>query len=497
MAKACEAPAGIARLAGFLRNHDRKCTLLDGNIESQLFLLADGGNGNDTWSRRALKNIKQNLEKLRQQATYENQARYQRAVADTNKVLDLAARDKNVHLSLNNYQDRTLSPLKSNDLVKSAASPEKSIFFPWFSKRLPEIISSGNFSRIGFSLNYLSQALATFAMIGFLKKEAPQIKIILGGGLITSWMRKPNWKNPFSGLVDQLFAGPGELKLLGFPNSEQQSLYATPDYNDLPLTDYLAPGIILPYSGSSGCYWNKCSFCPEKAEDNPYIHIPADKVMADLDHLLPAHNPLLIHFLDNAISPSLMRALIKRKKPTPWYGFARLSELLTDGDFCRNLKQSGCLMLKLGLESGDQGVLDAMDKGINLAMASTALRSLEQAGIATYVYLLFGTPHESISEARKTLEFTARHSSSITFLNLAIFNMPLGGEDAAKLGSRDFYEGDLSLYGDFTHPRGWQRKEVRTFLDREFKRQPAITKILQRDPYLFTSNHAPFFTGIN
>ena len=67
---------------------------------------------------------------------------------------------------------------------------------------------------VGFSLNYLSQALTTFAMIGHIRKEFPGVKIILGGGLVSSWMKGPGWKNPFSGLVDHLVAGPGEMPLL-------------------------------------------------------------------------------------------------------------------------------------------------------------------------------------------------------------------------------------------------------------------------------------------
>ena len=52
-------------------------------------------------------------------------------------------------------------------------------------------------------------------------------------------------------------------------------------------------------------------------------------------------------------------------------------------------------MLKLGVESGDQAVLDRMQKGIDLQTASLALKTLKRAGIASYVYLLFGTPGET------------------------------------------------------------------------------------------------------
>jgi hypothetical protein len=121
------------------------------------------------------------------------------------------------------------------------------------------------------------------------------------------------------------------------------------------------------------------------------------------------------------------------------------------------------------------------------------LKNLKKAGVATYVYLLFGTPMETEAEARKTMEFTARHRDQIDFLNLAIFNLPAWGDESQKLEVQKFYEGDLSLYVHFHHPRGWDRNRVRTFLDKEFKRHPAIAPILRKDPPFFTSNHAPFF----
>ena len=150
-------------------------------------------------------------------------------------------------------------------------------------------------------------------------------------------------------------------------------------------------------------------------------------------------------------------------------------------------------MLKLGIESGDQNVLDAMNKGIEIGLTAKALENLKIAGIATYVYLLFGTPAESHAEAGRTLDFVLKHHEGITFLNLAIFNLPTSSSDAEKLETSDFYSGDLSLYKDFIHPKGWHRKDVRIFLERKFKAQPEIKMILQRDPPYFTSNHAPFF----
>jgi hypothetical protein len=511
VAKPCEPPAGIAKLAGALNAHGVTCAILDANLEGLLYLLQQPQTASDTWTRRAVKNISSNLTALRDPQTYRSPDHYSRAVKDINRVLMAAAQADHAILGLADYHHQQLSPLRSADMITAAEHPEQDPFYPWFSRRLPVVFEGSVFSQrhpsslprsgtwrtarfVGLSLNYLSQALCAFAMIGYIRREYPGVKIVLGGGLVTSWMKGPAWKDPFGSIVDHLIAGPGEgplLELLGVNGQQLKSV--TPDYSSLSLHEYLSPGPILPYSGSSGCYWNKCSFCPETAEDNPYVPVPVERAMAELTVLVEKTKPVLIHLLDNSISPALMGALADKPPGVPWYGFARISRELMDLEFCRALKRSGCRMLKLGLESGDQGVLDRMRKGIDLATASLVLKNLHAAGIAAYVYLLFGTPAETLREARKTLAFVAAHSDAITFLNLAVFNMPVCGQEAGEYEDGQFYEGDLSLYTAFRHPQGWDRKAVRRFLDAEFKKHPAVSAILKKDPPIFTSNHAAFF----
>jgi hypothetical protein len=495
VAKPCEPPAGIAKLLGALHSNGARCKILDASVESLLHILQGPHMLHDSWTHRASRNLSPHLASLRGWTAYGHLARYKRAVLDLNHLLQTAVNSKGLRLSLGNYQDPQLSPIRSADLIRAAEKFEENPFYPYFKKRLRQVLEADTPSILGLSLNYLSQALCTFAMIGFLKRDCPGVNLVLGGGLVTSWMRQPSWNNPFRGLVDVLVAGPGEYPLRGMMDMPRgtEEMDSRPDYDTLPLQDYFAPGTILPYSSSSGCYWSRCLFCPERAEGNPYHPIPVDRVMSDLDILVKKMKPVLIHLLDNAIPPGLMEEIAAHPPGVPWYGFARISRHLTDPDFCRTLKESGCVMLQLGLESGDQSVLDGMEKGIDLGMASEALAALRKAGIATYVYLLFGTPMETMAAARKTLEFTIRHQDEIRFLNLAVFNQPVFGREVQKMETKEFYEGDLTLYTNFSHPRGWNRNLVKQFLDKEFKRHPAIAPILRRDPPLFTSNHAPFF----
>jgi radical SAM superfamily enzyme YgiQ (UPF0313 family) len=218
-------------------------------------------------------------------------------------MLELVGLGKNVALSLANYQDAALSPLKSADLLRAAEHPEENIFYVYFAKRLQELLAEEAPGLLGFSLNYLSQAIPAFAMIGFVKEIAPALPVVLGGGLVTSWLSNPAWKNPFGGLIDHLVPGPGEKALIQLLGGQDNLQHHSPYFGGLPLGDYLAPGFILPYGASSGCYWNKCSFCPEQAEKNPYTSTPTEQVLHDIDLLVQQTNPGLLHFLDNADLP--------------------------------------------------------------------------------------------------------------------------------------------------------------------------------------------------
>ncbi len=492
LSKPSEPPAGLSVLAGALVRHGIPLQLLDANLEGLLYLLEkDGVGAGDTWTRRALRQRGQHLSLLRSPEGYRNIGRYGRAVSDLDRALSAAAGRR---LTFSDYDDPSLSPLRSADLLRSAEAPERNPFFPWFSRRLKPLLAEGSDRIVGFSLNYLSQALGTFAMIGWLRREIPRCTIVLGGGLVTSWMSRPDWRNPFAALADRLIAGPGEGPLLEMLGKSTEGDAAPPRFQDLPLADYLAPGLVLPYAASRGCWWRRCSFCPERAEGNAYRALAPRDVFAELRELALPARPVLLHFLDSALSPSLLEALSVQPPGIPWYGFARFTSSLRDFDFCRRLRQSGCVLLKFGLESGDQGVLDALEKGIDLRDVPIILGNLKRAGIATYIYLLFGTPPEAEAEARRTLEFAAALSDRIGFLNVALFNLPAHAPEAKGLDTHPFSEGDLSLYRDFRHPRGWNRREVRRFLDKEFLRHPAVAAILRRDPPVFTSNHAAFFT---
>lgn len=504
IAKPCEPPAGVALLSGVLKKAGIGCRTIDANIDGMMWLIhthnrnglhdtRSDGRPVDSWTRRAVKNRDEIISSLKDPSLYRNMDRYRQKVFDLNRLLSEAVDTGRFKITLADYTDNRLSPLKSRDLLTSAETFTENPFYGYFEQELASVIDADDSGFVGISLCYLNQALCAFALAGWIKSRFPDRKIIMGGGLISSWMRQPGFNDPFRGIVDILVQGEGEiplLKLLGSPSHDIG--HAVPDYDFAKWDRYLAPGKVLPFRASIGCYWSKCRFCPEKAEARPYRSERASRILSHLDSLIGRYRPETVHLIDNAITPAVLRALCSRKNRFQWYGFVRFSKELADPGFCRALAAAGCRMLNLGLESGDQTVLDEMNKGTDLGLAARALESLHQAGIKTYVYLLFGTAFEDEAAAFRTYEYVVKHQAVIDYLNLAVFNLPRFSGDARMLDTHEFYHGDLSLYMNFTHPKGWDRRKVKQFLDKRFKKEAAIAAIVRRNPPYFTSNHALF-----
>ncbi|MCX7981327.1 MAG: radical SAM protein [Syntrophales bacterium] len=491
--KPCEPPGGLVQIAGALEEAGVSFRVWDASLEGLFYLIqwAVIDDKDDTWARRALSHRFSHLTSFRDFDLYKNLARYRRAVSDLTRILKVGAQRKGVKVGLADYRDPSCLPISTTDLLRAAEHPEITPFYPFYLTRLIDILEEKEPRLVGISLNFLSQAVNSFALAGLLRKLIPSARLVLGGSLVTTWSSRLKGNNPFQGLIDDLVAGPGEGPLLSMVGKEGSKEATHLTLQGFPLSYYLSPLPVLPIALSRGCYYRQCRFCPERSEGHVYRALNGQDMEKRIMSLLKKYPSSFIHLLDTALSPHHLKEMVKLSPPVKWYAFARITEEIADVDFTRALKKSGCLMLKLGVESGSQKVLDSLEKGISLSTVSRTLFALKEAGIATYVYLLFGTPEEGESEARETMHFVLEHADAISYLNASIFNLPVGSRPDLKC--QPFYPGDLSLYEDFAHPLGWHRRKVRLFLSQEFKSAKPIGNILLRTPPVFTSNHAPFF----
>lgn len=206
---------------------------------------------------------------------------------------------------------------------------------------------------------------------------------------------------------------------MGRYHVEDVNRLPTPDFDGLPLDQYLAPAPVLPLETGRGCYFNRCKFC-----DIPYINRIATKsyrirspelIAGDVARLFERHGARHFEITDEALAPKLLLRLGDALTSYPhvqprFVGFARLERGFT-AETCRRLFDIGFRKLFFGLESGSQATLDHMDKGIRLEDARDVLTHCADAGIAFHVFSMIGFPEETEPRARETLAFLLENSA--------------------------------------------------------------------------------------
>lgn len=496
----CEPPPGLALLAGRLRTAGANVTVVDASVEALQRMLTDvpAEAAEDIAGQRALRHRQRALEQLRGPEAYRNVDRHRSAVDTLRRVLSLAAREAGARVDLGDFQDWTLSPFFHEHLLEAVGVPGRWPFSPYLRDLAREVAAMAP-RAVGLSINYLHQALPALALAGALREELGEnTPVLAGGGLVTCWRGRlePGALGP---AVDRLVFGDGTadlLQLLELDGDRQAVERARPDFSWARWERYLAPGPVATMTTSEGCFWGRCRYCPEaELRRSPALH-HGEALPRVMDEVYRKSGATLLHLTDSAVPPASLEQLTRQAWTGRWYGFTRFHPNLTRPDFCRDLRRSGCVLLQLGLESGSTRVLRRLNKGINLRQASEALAALAGAGIAVYLYVMFGTPGEDREDAQQTLRFVAEHAPHVGFLNTSLLNLPLSSPQEDDLARRP-YPGapDLSLYEEFTHTDGWDRRAARTFLEREFARHPHVAPILRRTPAVFGANHAPFMTA--
>lgn len=73
-------------------------------------------------------------------------------------------------------------------------------------------------------------------------------------------------------------------------------------------------------------------------------------------------------------------------------------------DMVINLKDSGCIQLEFGVESGSQRVLDALNKGIKIEQIEKAFEYCRRHKMRTLANIMIGNPEEKMEDVEKTAQ---------------------------------------------------------------------------------------------
>ena len=158
---------------------------------------------------------------------------------------------------------------------------------------------------------------------------------------------------------------------------------------------------------SRGCPF-RCNWCAKPIFGDTYNVRDAAEVAEEMAILKNVYGAQHLWFADDifALSHAWVRAFSaevqKRDAALPFKVQARAD--LLDAETVANLKRAGCAEIWMGVESGSQAILDAMEKGLRLEDVSSARRNLREHGIRACFFLQFGYPGESWPDLQKTIQ---------------------------------------------------------------------------------------------
>jgi radical SAM superfamily enzyme YgiQ (UPF0313 family) len=89
-----------------------------------------------------------------------------------------------------------------------------------------------------------------------------------------------------------------------------------------------------------------------------------------------------------------------------WQGQARVDTV--DSDVLKCMKDAGCVAVGLGIESGSQRILDAMNKKTTVEQNITALELAKKIGLEVVVQCIYGYPGECDETIVETIDFFRR-----------------------------------------------------------------------------------------
>ena len=315
---------------------------------------------------------------------------------------------------------------------------------PFFQEKVasdPEIAQS---DCLGISIVYDHQMTYALWLARNLRQKWPEKRIVLGGTSISQfykYMKNKNDLSRFFSVCDAIVVGEGETAIceiadttgdLGqktIPNTITYDAYhhvvrlpekihyenvpslGAPRY-DHPWELYLSPARGVNYSPTRGCYWNRCTFCDyglnTDRPTSPWRERKIDQVVTDLKNATEQDKIEYVYFAVDVMAPGyverLSDSMLQSEIKVKWAAELRMEKIFSP-DRCKKMAESGCVCISFGMESGNQRVLDLIDKGTKVAYMGETMKNFADAGIGVQIMAFKGFPTETEEEKKATYDF--------------------------------------------------------------------------------------------
>ncbi|MCH5260552.1 MAG: radical SAM protein [Lachnospiraceae bacterium] len=321
-------------------------------------------------------------------------------------------------------------------------------------EQLPSLSELETSTYAAFSVSFESQIIPALLIAARLRRQR-KIPVIFGGSFFYNYAEVFLKLMSALDLVDCLIIGPGERileaigksgiretacsdqfaastvfgkTLLRQKSGERCPEVYLPDFTDLDFSRYFSPVKAFPYMIRNICYYGGCRFCNGDRDCGAVQSKDIRQAFLSMSKIAKADNIHNVYIVDAGLSPHDLQTISAMETPVPfsWIANARFERELDREELIQGLCHKGCCMLRFGLESGSQRILDLMNKGTEVSVAASILQKLHDVGILTHVYLMFGYLGETNEDRAETLRFLEQNRCSISSYSVSIFQ-PIPG----------------------------------------------------------------------
>ncbi len=222
-------------------------------------------------------------------------------------------------------------------------------------------------------------------------------------------------------------------------NLDEQS--ALPAYDLIPMEIYLSNPTVgigrdIDFISSRGCPYN-CTFCYQPWGHKPRVH-SVDFIIKALLFLKKEYKIDFVSFQDDEFMANKARVIEfceKKNRFLPdllWSCTGRVNIVARDEKIVKLMKNSGCVLISYGFESGSQRMLNSMRKGITIEQMEKVVRISREQGMPIPASFIIGMPEEDNKSCQETLDLCIRNNLPLGSLMFAtpypgteIFNFAL------------------------------------------------------------------------
>ena len=173
---------------------------------------------------------------------------------------------------------------------------------------------------------------------------------------------------------------------------------------------------VLPIITARGCAF-KCTFCHYVFWNDPYRNRTPKSILTEIEFLINKYNVNYIEFWDDLSFASAIQVeklcdeIIKSDLKFKWNASVRVDLFsrarLTIEDSIRvakKMKKAGCYQVGFSLESGNQEILEMMNKKIEADSFYNTIYILREADIICETSVVFGYPIETRETIKQTFD---------------------------------------------------------------------------------------------